>query len=81
MFEKFAKKWGLETSQIRTVFEMVQGNGGKYGKTHRQLETFYINLSTRQIRYFYRSCKLALRYGSKEEIGGENYIKLVEKAS
>lgn len=78
LFEHFGKKWTLATETVTTIFYMVSSSERKYGKVSRALGGMGIDLSARQLKYFYKKIVLIERYGTREEIGKENFLKLVK---
>lgn len=79
LFEKYAKKWFMQPGTVHFVYETLRDAGSQYGKVSRRLTRVSIYLTARQLKYFYRKIRLTKRYGIPEDIGKENYTKLVNK--
>ena len=79
MFQHFAKKWGLAEPTVRTIFLIIENNGGKYGRSSRDLRGMGVMLSARKLKYFYQRVRLENQYGTRKDIGDFNYNKLIKK--
>lgn len=77
--KSFAKKWGLEESSVYTIYVFIQQSGVKYGKTSRALKSFNIELSTRQLKYFYKKVRLYERYDISQKGKPKNYSNLLRR--
>lgn len=74
--QQFGKKWGLEPPTVLSIYHLIQSYNGKYGKSRRALKSFGIELSTRQVRYFYGKVNLHKRIGGERP---ENYRDLLRQ--
>ena len=82
IMKQFAKKWGMRIELVQTIYWHIDFYGGKYGKASRFFrKALDINLSTRQLKYFYRKIRLTKRYGNANKIGKKNYRTMVLRKS
>lgn len=75
----FAKKWKMDEDVVFTIFRMIQDAGAKYGKVSRTLKGFSIQLSSRQLRYFYRKVKMYNKYDIIKKGKPKNYSELLRR--
>ena len=81
LFKQFAKKWKLHELTVGTIYKLLCESNAKYGKVSGIIADMGILITARQLKYFYRKCRLTEKFGSKKEIGKTDYIRLVEKGS
>ena len=80
--QQFAKKWDMPVELVQTIYWHIDFYGGKYGKASRFFKkAMDIDLSTRQLKYFYRKIRLTKKYGTANKIGSKNYRRMVLKKS
>lgn len=79
LFQDYAHKWQVKPETVKSVYVLVESNGGKYGKSHRELEGLGIDITTRQIRYFYKKVRLHQRLDVNHKGKPENYRELLRK--
>ncbi len=79
VLQSFSKKWGMGEQEVYTIFTMIRDSGRKYGKTSRALMTFNVQLSPRQLKYFYRKVKLYETYRIGKKGKPKNWSILLRK--
>ena len=63
IFKQYAKKWKLNEGNVRFIYQTIDVLG--QSKTRKIMEGFNINISPRQLRYFYKKANLIIRVGRK----------------
>lgn len=76
--KQFAEKWDLAEGTVNTIWIVIKNTGNKYGKVSRMLRNLGVNLSPRQLRYFYRKIQLTEKYGTREDIGSDNFKQMIK---
>jgi len=78
---EFAKKWEVDSDVVYMIYVLIRERGNHYGKVSHTLEKMNILLSARQLKYFYRRAQFCDRYGSKSQIGQNNFRNSITKKS
>ena len=74
---QYANKWKMDEQLVFTIYLMIEQSGGKYGKTSRTLKSFKIDITTRQLKYFYRKVRFYDKYQIERKGKPMNYSKLL----
>ena len=77
MYLQFSKKWNLPEEAIISVYQIIESTGGRYGKAHRVIESFGVNISVRQLRYFYKKVRFYKKYDIERKGRPNNYSQLL----
>lgn len=78
---EFSRKWRMSPEQVETVYTLIEQCGGKYGKSRRILVGFGVDLSVRQLKYFYRKCRLYRKLHIEGKGKPGNYSKILRNAT
>jgi len=79
VIKQFAQKWGMEEPTVLAIYRLIESYGSRYGKSAKALKGFNINLSVRQIRYFYRKARLHERIEFDRKGRPNNYRDMLRK--
>ena len=72
----FSKKWNVTENMVTTIYYLINDSGRKYGRTSRILKTFAIELSPRQLKYFYRKLNFYIKFGIEAKGRPSNYTQM-----
>ncbi len=73
----FSKKWRLKEETVETIYTIIGQQGRQYGRVSRFLRGLNIQLSARQLKYFFHRARLAERIDENEKGKPANYAQLL----
>ena len=76
---EFSKKWGVSQDAVTTIFTIIKDSGRKYGRSSRMLKVLGIELSQRQLKYFYKRVNFYVKHGIDIKGRPTNYSALLRK--
>jgi len=81
IFKEYSIKWKLPEDNIRWIYLVINQTGKRYGLTVRQLRHYGVNISPRQLKYFFIKIQLNNRLDIEKKGKPANYRELIRKES
>jgi hypothetical protein len=78
-FVSFGEQWKMKPIVMRSIYILIDAHYGRYKLVRGILLEFGVNLSERQLRYFYNKVKLDDRIRVQKKGRPANYTELLSK--
>ncbi len=79
VIREYSKKWGYPIPTVNGIYMLLEQSGAKYGKVRRALVGFGVQITSRQLRYFYKKNRLYNRLDVEHKGKPANFVNLIKK--